>query len=342
MIGIFVVCSVFLFMTAIVIFGGARYFEKEHLVIMYFDGSLQGLNVGAPVTYRGVTIGQVKEIKIHILTQERPNQKLIIPVLISLSSGKTLIVDNPNTRKDDNVNDFLEAMCQDGLRAKLKVVSMVTGQRYIDLAFYENSTPVYRDINGEYFEIPTLPSEMHQLTKMMENVNLDELYQKIMNTFTSIEQLTGGLAKTINNEKTQNLVNELSTATASFNQLLLQLNSGIPPILKKMDTGLDQINVLTNNADDVVKSLNAKLPPMADSIEKTLDGMDAAVKQANDLLAQAGTVLNPSSPLYYSLTTAIQQLEKTASSIERLSNYIHRNPDTLIFGLQNSGENTNE
>jgi len=342
MIGIFVVFSIFLFMTAIVIFGGGRFFEEENLVIMYFDGSLQGLNVGAPVTYRGVTVGQVREIKIHIQTNGKSNQKLTIPVLVSLSAGKTLIVDNPDREKTDNINIFLEAMCEDGLRAKLKVVSIVTGKRFIDLAFYKNSTPVYRDTNGEYFEIPTLPSEMHQLTKMLENIDLDELYQKVMNTFTSIEQLTGGLAKTLDSEKTQGLVDEFSTAATSLNQLLVQLETGITPILKKMDTGLDQINELTADADGVVNSLKTKLPPIAGSIESTLLGINTTVRQANTLLVQAGTVLKPTSPLYYSLTTAIQQLEKTAGSIERLSEYIHRNPDTLIFGLQNTGENTNE
>ena len=341
-IGIFVVVSIFLFMAAIVIFGGSSYFEKENIVIMYFDGSLQGLSVGAPVTYRGVTVGQVKEIKIHIKTSVNSNQKLTIPVLVSLSAGKTLIVDNPDSTNSDNVNIFLEAMCEDGLRAKLKVVSIVTGKRFIDLAFYENSTPVYRDTNREYFEIPTLPSEMHQVTKMLENINLDELYKKVMNTFTSIEQLTGGLAKTLDNKKTQGLVDEFSTAATSLNQLLLQLETGIPPILKKVDKGISQINVLVTDADGVVKTLNSQLPPISESIDRTLSGIDSTVRQANELLTQAGTVLQPSSPLYHNLTTAIQQLEKMAGSIERLSDYIHRNPDTLIFGLQNTGKNKNE
>ncbi len=341
-IGIFVVISIFLFMAAIVIFGGSSYFEKENIVIMYFDGSLQGLSVGAPVTYRGVTVGQVKEIKIHIQTNANSNQKLTIPVLVSLSAGKTLIVDNPENNNGDNVNIFLEAMCEDGLRAKLKVVSIVTGKRFIDLAFYENSTPVYRDTNREYFEIPTLPSEMHQITKMLENINLDELYQKVMNTFTSIEQLTGGLAKTLDNEKTQGLVDEFSTVATNLNQLLLQLETGIPPILQKVDNGMDQINTLVTDADGVVKTLKSQLPPIAESIDETLSGIDTTVRQANDLLTQAGTVLQPSSPLYHNLSTAIQQLEKMAGSIERLSDYIHRNPDTLIFGLQHTGKNTNE
>jgi len=329
-------------MTAIVIFGGNRFFEKEILVITYFEGSLQGLSIGAPVTYRGVTVGQVKDIKIHITTNGKPNQKLIIPVLISLSAGKTLIIDTPNTEKDDNMNIFLESMCQEGLRAKLKLVSIVTGKRYVDLAFYENTTPVYRDTIGKYFEIPTLPSELQQITKMMENIDLDALYKKVMSTLNSLEQLTSGLEKTLKNERNQYLIDKLTATTESLNQVLLQLNSGIPQVLTKVNTGLDQINVLTADADKLVNSFDKQIQPIADNIETTLSGIDSTARQANELLVQAGAVLKPSSPLYRSLNTAIRQLQKTASSIERLSDYVHRNPDTLIFGLQKTGENENE
>lgn len=343
MIGTFVIFSVLLFMIAIVIFGGNRFFEKENLVITYFEGSLQGLSVGAPVTYRGVTIGQVKEIRIHVTTNNgETNRKLIIPVIISLSSGKALVVDNKSTGKDVEVNTFLETMCQDGLRAKLKLVSIVTGKRYVDLAFYENSTPVYRDSIGKYFEIPTLPSEMQQLTKMMENVDLGELYQRALGTLTSLEQLTSGLAETLNSDNTQHLIDEISSTTSNLNQVLLRLNSGIPSILTKVDVGLDQINTLTSNADNFVVSLDQKIITIADSIESALDGINSTILQANGLLTQAETVLKPSSPLHRDLSTAIRQLQKTAGSIERLSEYIHRNPDTLIFGLRNSGENKND
>jgi paraquat-inducible protein B len=342
MIGVFVVVSVFLFMTAIVIFGGNRFFEKENLVITYFEGSLQGLSVGAPVTYRGVTVGQVKDIKIHIQTNGQPNQKLIIPVLISLSAGKTLIIDTPSPEKETNVNVFLESMCQDGLRAKLKLVSVVTGKRYIDLAFYKNSIPVYRDTLGKHFEIPTLPSEIQQITKILENIDLNELYKKAMHMLNSLEQLSSVLAETLNYEKTKLFIDELTTTTTNLNQLLLQLNSEIPQVLTKVNRGLEQINTLTANGNNLVNSLDRQLPPVVDSFETALNSIDLTARQANNFLAEAGTVLTPSSSLYRSLTAAIQQFQKTARSVEKLSDYVRRNPDTLIFGLQNTGEHKNE
>ncbi len=336
MIGIFVVLSIILFMTAVVIFGSAKFFAKENLVITYFEGSLQGLSVGAPVTYRGVTVGQVKEIKIHIQANGKQSQELIIPVLIALSAGDTLIVNSSGAGDEtNNVNDFLKSMCDQGLRAKLKLQSMVTGKRYVDLAFYENSTAVFRDQAGKYFEIPTLPSEMQQLSRLMENINLEEMYNKAFNALSSLDKLTTGLVETLNEPKTQQLVDNLSTAAASLNSILSQFDADVSPILKKVNNGLDRFNILASHADQMVTSLDTQIKPFVSDMAVTLTHLDTTLQQAEK-------TMQPNSPLYYRVTETMHQLEKTARSIERLSEFIYRNPDTLLFGLRNKGEQSDE
>ncbi|WP_083907295.1 MlaD family protein [Desulfocapsa sulfexigens] len=324
MIGIFVILSLVLFMTAIVIFGGNKFFARENLMITYFEGSLDGLSIGADVTYRGVTIGQVKNINIHIRANGEKSQDIIIPVLISLNADSSLIIEDHGENSKGDINTFMEAMCKQGLRAKLRLKSVVTGKRYIDLGFYENSVAVYQDKTGEYFEIPTLPSEMQQFSKVIGDVNFGELYQKFNSTLTSLEKLSSGLAETLDQKKTQQLLDELLVATGSLNSLLSKLDTEVTPILDKIDGGLEQFNALTGHADNVVSSLNTHI--------------DSTLEHADALLAQAENTIRPNSPLYHRLTEAMQQLEKTAKSLETLSNFIHRNPDTLIFGLQNPGK----
>ena len=334
MIGAFVIVSLVLFMVAIVIFSGAQFFSVENLVITYFEDSLQGLSVGAPVTYRGVTVGQVKEIKIHIQANGQRDQKLIIPVLISLSAGETLIVDGTDTYDESNVNDFLQDMCDQGLRAKLKLQSLVTGKRYIDLAFYKNTPAVFKDKKGKYFEIPTLPSDMQQFTKMLENINLSDAYGKVINTLDSLEKLTTDLARALNAPGTQTLVNNLSSAASSMDSILSEVDSELSPILKKLDSGLSKVNDFANHADQMVTSLDTRIKPVTEEMTHALGSINTTLLKADDFISQAEKTIQPDSPLYYRLTEAMRQLEKTAKSMDKLSNFIHRNPDTLIFGLQ--------
>lgn len=337
MIGIFVILSFVLFMTAIVIFGGNTFFAKENLFITYFDGSLDGLSVGADVTYRGVSIGQVKDIKIHIRASGDKSRDIIIPVLISLNANSSLIIEDPEGKNRNEINAFMETMCKQGLRAKLRLKSVVTGKRYIDLGFYENSVAEYRDKAGEYFEIPTLPSEMQQFSKVIGEINFSELYQKFDNTLTSLEKLSSALAESLEQKKIQQLLDDLLLATANLNSTLSTLDTKVPTILHKIDGGLEQFTVLTSHADNAISSLNAQIAPLQSDLRTTFIHLDSTLAQADALLSQAEETIRPDSPLYHQFTKAIEEIEKTAKSIKNLSDFIHRNPDSLIFGLQNPG-----
>lgn len=337
LIGAFVLLSFILFTVAVLIFGGSKFFDKEDTVIAYFDGSLQGLTVGAPVTYRGVTIGRVKDIRIHIKTNTSQQHQIVIPVLISLIPGKSIISDGSNGSDENKRNEFLKSMCRQGLRAKLKLQSLVTGKLYIDLAIYENTIPVYHNQDDTYFEIPTIPSEMYQLSQVLENMDLGELYNKTLSTLNAIESLTTGLAQALHSEQTENIINKLDTSTTSLNSILSQIDSKIAPLLQNMDSSFIQINELATHADQAVTSFDAKLSPFMDNMAATLSSLERTLQHADQLLAQAEKTIQPSSPLYFRLTEAMRQLEETAGAIRNLITFLHRNPEALIYGLQKTG-----
>ena len=61
-IGAFVVGAIVLVIAGVLLFGGGKFFQEKIPYVMFFDSSVEGLNVGAPVVFRGVQIGQVTEI----------------------------------------------------------------------------------------------------------------------------------------------------------------------------------------------------------------------------------------------------------------------------------------
>ena len=176
----------------------------------------------------------------------------------------------------------------------------------------------------------------------MENIDLIELSQKFVHIVDSLETLTTGLAETLDKEKTQHLMDDLLTATTSFNSILSKVDTGVSPIIEKMDGGLEQFTSLASHADDVMTSLDKQIHPLITDMSITFAHIDTTLQQADTLLAQAEKTITPNSPLYYRFTEAMRQLEETAKSIKKLSDFIHRNPDTLIFGLQRTGESTHE
>ena len=60
MIGVFVLCALGLALGAVLLLGSGKLFRKTYVAVCYFEGSVGGLNVGAPVIFRGVKVGSVK------------------------------------------------------------------------------------------------------------------------------------------------------------------------------------------------------------------------------------------------------------------------------------------
>ncbi len=85
-------------------------------------------------------------------------------------------------------------------------------------------------------------------------------------------------------------------------------------------------------------SLEKQIPPLTSELSVALAHMDSTLAQVDTLLSQAEKTIRPNSPLYYQFSQAMLQLKNTAISIEKLSEFVHRNPDALIFGLQNPGK----
>ena len=61
-IGAFVLGAIVLLVAGVLVLGAGKFFTKEHVYVTYFDGSVKGLNVGSPVMFRGVKVGEVKDI----------------------------------------------------------------------------------------------------------------------------------------------------------------------------------------------------------------------------------------------------------------------------------------
>jgi paraquat-inducible protein B len=82
-IGGFVIGAVALLVIGLLVFGGAGWFVQRDTFIAYFPGSVKGLHVGAPVDFRGVTIGQVKEIRVLFDPRQLDAR---IPVIMELDA----------------------------------------------------------------------------------------------------------------------------------------------------------------------------------------------------------------------------------------------------------------
>jgi paraquat-inducible protein B len=143
--------------------GEADFFEKFPF-LMYFNGSVRGLEKGAPVEFRGIRVGSVTDVEMLIDIQAKTVQ---IPVHIVIEPQRVKRIGTPFKDAYEGIN----ALVEKGMRGQLKVGNLLTGQLYVSLDFYPDlprATLIRR--KGEPPEIPTVPTELEEITRSVSLV----------------------------------------------------------------------------------------------------------------------------------------------------------------------------
>jgi paraquat-inducible protein B len=318
MIGGFVVGAIALAVLGLVAFGGTSFLQQKDRAVLYFSGSLSGLDVGAPVTFRGIEVGKVTDIRIQY---DVDRQTLHIPVFIQVDRSKFEITSGE--RKSSN----LEALVKRGLRAQLEMQSFVTGQVSVDFDFHPNA-PIEL-VGGEpgVIELPTVPSQLAQLkssvASLLEKVNklpLDQIVQEANLVLQSANH-----ALTDVDAQVRPLSESVQGTSNQANQLLANINAQVKPLA-------DSLESTSNQADRLLKTATADLPQILTGAKQVMKTANVALNQADQTLRTAQGSLAPSSPLFYEINGTLSEIRSAARSLRTLADYLERNPNALLTG----------
>jgi paraquat-inducible protein B len=137
--------------------------------ILYFKQSVRGLNVGSPVDFRGVPIGEVTRISLDYDRERadlRPSVEIdVYPERIAARFRK------PGAPSATPVRaQALQRFVDRGLRAQLRTGNLVTGQVYITLDFFPKAVAAKVDPGHTPLEIPTVPGGFEEIQASVTNV----------------------------------------------------------------------------------------------------------------------------------------------------------------------------
>lgn len=169
-IGAFVMGAVILFVLALVVFGSGKLFRKTKKFALFFEGSIQGLTVGAPVYFKGVHVGTVEEIRLVYSDQSKA---VYIPVIIEINPDLISGVGTLPHQKS------FSALIEEGLRARLELQSFVTGQLSVGLDFFPDKPARLLCLIKDCPEIPTIPATIAELEKTVSGIPLKDMLEKL-------------------------------------------------------------------------------------------------------------------------------------------------------------------
>ena len=150
LIGAFVVGGILLILAAVILLGAGSFAGAKPTAIAYFEDSVSGLDIGAPVKFRGVTIGKVSQVLLRTSGQSAADYS--VPVVMEFSPDLLTRrgIDQALLQKQG-----LRLSLEKGLRAKLQQQSVVTGVLYVELDYLPDTAYKLHDPKGDLPEIPT-------------------------------------------------------------------------------------------------------------------------------------------------------------------------------------------
>lgn len=319
-VGIFVLGALALALVALLSFGGVHFFSKPQRFVVYFNESIHGLDLGSPVKFRGVRVGKVVDLAIVYDDASQQSQVAVI-----CEMNRNTIADPNGVPVDLSNREVLQKLIGKGMRAQLGVLGLATGMLYVELDFYDPAEypvgPPPRQLR--YIYIPSVKSAIAEY-----QASLSEILSKLKQVdFPEISQQLKGLLvdarRQVNKIEVKDLIAEWTKAGQAVNKLAAS------PELKAAIVDFDEAAKRLNG---VLAKVDSQIEPTSANLNQTL----AETRRALDSFAATANTLrqfvNAQQNLGADSSLAFQRLAEAAEAVQRLADFLERNPNALISG----------
>ena len=319
LIGAFLFAAGLLLVVIFALIGSLRTFNSRKTFVIYFKESVNNLNVGAKVKWKGVPVGQVSDVRI------RWNQDVFsteIPVFVEID------LDRLGMELDDT--EELKREIAAGLRARLEMESMISGMLYIQLNYVQKpDPPVFYEKEPQYPEIPATPSPFDAL---------GDLAFKIAYNFSSVDFKKIGDNINRSLEKLDKALEDLDAAgigrsvkSAANSVTSLAGSPKIADLLDNASQTVASIRSLSAGLEKMSAPLPEQIGILSARAQKTLESIDETSERIRESLSEdSGTVV--------ALNDALREMAAAARSAKELAEFLERNPNAVLAGRETRQE----
>lgn len=315
--GLFVIAAILLIIAAVVILVGPSLTKPKTIAETYFKYSISGLEVGSPVKFRGIQVGEVKEILLS--TEAYP--KSAQDVISNLNS--VAVVRMQLNLPADSVNQELNTYIKEGLRTQTQLAG-ITGSLYISLEFLDPERYPADSIpftwHPEYSYIPSAPSLSNEVIENVKNflAGLDEMdiEKYVSNTLPAINSLIVNLnriAESINATTVQDIGTNLNTLLTNTDTKISEID------IQSLNELIGQLDVAAKNFGDMAQKTNTR---------KLVDSLTQLSQRLNGLVGNN----------QYEVQKIIANINRITQNLQSLSRELVNDPSALFVPPKSSTE----
>ena len=324
LIGAFVVGALAVLAVALIVLPGQNWFKQPQRVVMFFSGSVFGLQKGAPVVFRGVRVGDVTDISVRY---DSKTDAFAIPVLAELDPDAVRGLEGRFTH--DDIGHALPTLIKRGLTAQLGTQSLLTGQLYVDLDFRTKPPGVlHGGDQGDATEIPTSATAFQALKNQLESVDL----RKIVD---DLSQIAGAARALVTAPELKQGMKDFAAMAGHARKLAAELEQRATPLTR----GAERAMASVNRAGDKVSGAADKVGVGADRASALLDPNGPVVPDLQKTLAElqrASSQLREAAdgdgPLLQQTEKTMRDLSQAARALRQLATSLEAQPEALLRG----------
>lgn len=312
LVGLFVIGAVLMAMAVIVILSSGKLFAEYRTFVVFFPRAVGGLKPGAPLTFRQVPVGQVRDVEL-VATGKTPLDMQIMAVVdLRRQAVRSLDASGESAKARQALPDaeFIQAFVDAGLRAAIRSTSPVAGQKSVDLDFHPELPARLSGVKAPYPEIPTAPTAIEVLGEKLENtlakiadVPIDEVLLQLKATLSSAQNL-------IDSGDVRGAVTNLRLSLETTNRTL----AAAEKTMGNVDGMVSDIRGTLGRTDETVVSLRT-----------TLD-------QTNRMLATVDRNVERSADVQLEVSKTMGELDEVLKSLRALLDVLQRHPEALVRG----------
>ncbi len=331
-IGIFAVAAFAILVLGLVSLGTFKYFRKTYSFMTAVASSIQGLEKGAKVKIKGVTIGSVEKLQLG------PDMKLIYIYMkfdpeafsrVSTAKNDLLGLDEAETLHlfSSRIREFVSQ----GMRCQLQYGD-ITGTLFIDIAYVAPSDAPPEDFvlpkdHPPY--IPAVPpvtigsiiSDVQKATRNIARIDIDKIS-------CDIETILDKANKLMDEKEIKTILEKINSISGNIDQLTLRVNEVFDK--ERMETMGRNIETSLNNFNSTLVSIeklseearleikDSKLPETSEKARSLMENAEESVKKLSSLRGE--------------LKRSMEDLSLTLTSARDLLDSIEKNPNALIYG----------
>ena len=331
--GLFVILAFALTAAMLIALGAGQFLRTEPLAETYFNESVQGLDIGSEVKYKGVKIGAVKSITTPTKVYDIASNYVL--VIFSLSENCYV------GQTGKNPEERMKKAVEDGLSIFLSFNGL-TGSAYLETD-YKRSGPDDLEISWtpENLYVPSQSSNIKEvsdaishvmealstldlqemkkdISALLKSLNITKVSAQAESLLKELRQTNRDLGKTLTSDQIKRILADAGTSVADLKQIVQAAKIPIKQTLADINTASGSFKRMTTGLE---QSYEGKVTEMSDKIDTVLASLEKTSRLLENMIWANADVIEKT----------ISNLENTTENLNQFTRELREYPGSILM-----------